>query len=217
MSDHANEYRARPDADRIPCPFLLSAYNNGDLVPEDDGTVQREVIDAALSSVGLGEGVRSRLVKLVLTADAAPTSLNLFRLRDSAIDHTGSTGIRDPEVDPAKLPELLAFGEKGRMYKKHFARAASHFGREDPGLAGTMVQTVEMTALLEIFGRVDEAGRRYLTDEDIAGLWLHGRYPDGWKPRPKDSIRVVGFLWSSGKTGAWRVIGRLRRLLPGST
>lgn len=205
----------RPDADTIPCPFMLSAYNNGDLVPEEDGTVQREVVDAALSRAGLADGVRSRLVKLVLKADASPTSLNLFRLRDSRIDHTGSTGIRDPEVDPGKLPELLAFGEHGRMYRKHFARAASHYGREDPGLKGTIVQTVEMTALLEIFGRLDESGRRYLTDDDVAGLWLEGRYPAGWRPRAKDSIRPAGFLFSSAKTGALRVLGRLRQLLGG--
>ena len=61
---------------------------------------------------------------------------NLFKLRDSRIDHTGSTGIRDPHVGPEKLPELLSFGEGGQMYRRHFARAANHYRSGEPGLKG---------------------------------------------------------------------------------
>ena len=214
MSDDSKGYAVRPNADEIPCPFLLTAYNNGDLVPEEDGTLHQEMIDEALARVGLAERVRSRLVRVVIRgADDSPTTLNLFRLRDSKIDHTGSTGIRDPKVDPEKLPDLLAFGEDGRMYRRHFAKAVSHFGRQDPGIKGTVVQTAEVTALLEVFGRKDEDGERYLTEEDVRGLWLEGRYPEGWTPRPRDSIGVAGFLASWAKTGAQRLVERWKDLL----
>jgi len=210
MIDESKGYRARPGADEIPCPFLTSAYNNGDLVPEEDGTVHRGVLEEALARVGLGPRVRSRLTKIVTEADDSPDTIDLFQLRDSKIDHTGSTGIRDPKVDPSKLPDLLQFGENGRMYRKHFARAASHFGQVDPGVKGSVVETIEMTALLEVFGRVDADGDRYLTDDDIRGLWLEGRYPEGWQPRPRDSISGVEFLASAAKTCAERVAARLK-------
>lgn len=211
MVDDSKGYRIRPGADEIPCPFLTAAYNNGDLVPEEDGTLHRDVIEEALARVGLAKSLRERLSTMVVTrADESPDTFNLFKLRDSSIDHTGSTGIRDPEVDPSKLPELLGFGENGRMYRKHFASAASHFGALDPGAKGSLVETIEMTALLEVFGRVDEDGERYLTDEDVRGLWLEGRYPEGWKPRPRDSISGAGFLTSAAKTCAERLVERLR-------
>ena len=37
--DEDSGYRARSRADDIPCPFLTTAYNNGALVPDDDGTL----------------------------------------------------------------------------------------------------------------------------------------------------------------------------------
>ena len=67
---HGQAWQERPKADSIPCPALLSFYNNGWLNPDDSGT------------------------------DALPGSFNLFALRDSKLDHSGSTGIRDPEVNP---------------------------------------------------------------------------------------------------------------------
>ena len=210
MRDDVTVYADRPRANDIPCPFLLTAYNNGRLRPAEDGTIQHEAIEAALAHVGLGKRVRTKLLSVVSRADTAPDTLNLFGLRDSPIDHTGSTGIRDPEVNPGKLSELLAFGENGRMYRKHFAKAVSHFGRDDPGRKGMIVQTAEVTALLEVFGRTDERGRRYLTDEDVRRIWLEGRYPEGWSARPVDSITLPRFLVSWAKTAAYRTLARLR-------
>lgn len=213
MSEQSKGYRVRPNVDKIPCPFVASAYNNGDLVPEADGTVHQRDIERALAGVGLAEGLRSKLAHAVLKAGDTPDTLNLFRLRDSKIDHTGSTGIRDPEVDPEKLPALLAFGENGRMYRRHFARAANHFRQEDPGTKGGLAETVEFTAVLEVFGREDESGDRYLSDADIEGLWLHGRYPEGWTPRPVDSITGAGFIRSAATTVAAEVLDSLKERL----
>ena len=66
------------------------------------------------------------LVKGAEGTDSNEGSFNLFALRDSKLDHTGSTGVRDPEESPAKLKDaLLRFSEDGKMYSEHFAAAAN--------------------------------------------------------------------------------------------
>jgi len=201
------QYRERANADKIPCPALLSLYNNGDLRPELDGGVEMKELDQALSKLGLGDSVRSALIKVADGTDKMPESFNLFNLRDSNIDHTGSTGIRDPKVDPEKLDTFLSFGSNGRLYTDNLAKAAAHFNTIDPGFVGTTIQTLELSALLQVFGRVDpdQDGERYFTDDDIKGLWLDGKYPQDWKARPADDISLAEVGFVSAKIGATRL------------
>lgn len=188
---HTDQWQPRPHADSIPCPALLTFYNNGWLNPDESGNLSIEKLDAVLAHVGVGPKVRSKLVQGADGTDTLPSSFNLFALRDSKLDHSGSTGIRDPEVSPEKLQSaLLKFSENGRMYAKHFAAAANQAAKLDPG-KGTFIETVEFRALLEVFGRLDEQGERYVTDQDVKDLWLDGRFPEGWQPRPADDIGVA--------------------------
>jgi hypothetical protein len=39
-----------------------------------------------------------------------------------------------------------------------------------------------------VFGRLDEDKKRYLTVDDVKGLWIDGKYPDGWQPRGANEI-----------------------------
>lgn len=182
----------RPNADKIPCPALLSFYNNDLLNPDEHGNVTTADLDDVLASVGINDTVRKILVKGADKTDEIPDSFNLFALRDSRLDHSGSTGVRDPEINPEKLKNaLLRFSEDGRMYAEHFAAAANYAQLQDPGFKGTMIQTLEFTALLEVFGRVDEVKKkRYLTVEDVKGLWMDGKFPQDWQPRASDEIGV---------------------------
>jgi hypothetical protein len=185
---HTDRWEARPNADQIPCPALLSFYNNGWLNPDDSGNLIIEQLDAALVHVGISAKVRSKLVKGADGTDAVPDSFNLFALKDSKLDHSGSTGVRDPEISPEKLQSaLLRFSENGRMYAEHFAAAANQAAKLDPG-AGTIIETVEFRALLEVFGRLDENGQRYVSNQDVKDLWLDGRFPKDWQPRPENDI-----------------------------
>lgn len=184
-------WRERPNADKIPCPALLSFYNNGLLNPDQEGKVTTAHLVEVLASVGVSAKVRKALVKIADETDEVPESFNLFALRDSSLDHRGSTGIRDPDFNPEKLDNaLLKFSENGRMYAKHFAAAANQAQMKDPGFKGTTIQTVEFTALLEVFGRVDEFKKRYVTVDDVKGLWIDGKYPKDWQPRAADEIGV---------------------------
>lgn len=185
-------WQERPNANKIPCPALLSFYNNGLLRPDEDGNVTTAHLDEVLASVGVGSEVRKALVKGADKTDNIPGSFNLFALRDSSLDHNGSTGIRDPEVSPEKLDNaLLKFSENGRMYAEHFAAAANLAQLQDPGFKGSIIQTVEITALLEVFGRVDDSKKRYLTVDDVKGLWIDGKFPKDWQPRSANDIGVA--------------------------
>jgi hypothetical protein len=201
------EYRERVNADKIPCPALLSLYNNGDLKPAPDGSVDMKALDQALGGLGLGASVRSALVKVADGTDKMPDSFNLFNLRDSNIDHSGSTGIRDPKVDPEKLDTFLSFGSGGRFYADNLAKAMDHFKSIDPGFKGTAIETVEMSALLQVFGRVDpdRGGERYFNNDDIKGLWLDGKYPHDWKPRPTNDVSLAEVGFVGAKIGVFRI------------
>jgi hypothetical protein len=191
-SANDNSWHERPKADEIPCPALLSLYNNDLLNPDEDGNVKTSQLEDVLASVGLNSRVRTILAKGADKTDEAPGSFNLFGLRESTLDHTGSTGIRDPEFAPDKLDSaLLDFSENGRMYAEHFASAANHAQLKDPGVKGTIIQSLEFSALLEVFGRVDdESKKRYLTVDDVKGLWIDGKFPKDWQPRASDEIGV---------------------------
>jgi hypothetical protein len=189
---NGNTWHERPNADKIPCPALLSFYNNDLLNPDEHGNVTTTELDDVLASVGINTNIRKVLVKGADKTDGIPDSFNLFALRDSNLDHSGSTGIRDPEINLDKLENaLLQFSENGRMYAEHFATAANHSKLQDPGLEGSIIQTAEFTALLEVFGRVDESKKRYLTVDDVKGLWTDGKFPKDWQPRASDEIRVA--------------------------
>lgn len=205
-------WRERPNADKIPCPALLSFYNNGLLHPDEHGNVTTAHLDKVLESVGVGTGIRKALVTGADNTDEIPDSFNLFALRNSSLDHSGSTGIRDPEISPAKLDNaLLKFSdESGRMYAEHFAAAANQAQLQDPGFKGGVIQTIEFTALLQVFGRVDESNKRYVTIDDVRGLWIDGKYPEDWQPRAAGDISVGELLVGVTVTAMARVFKAIK-------
>jgi hypothetical protein len=94
------------------------------------------------------------------------------------------------------------------MYAEHFAAAANQAAKLDPGM-GTLIETVEFRALLEVFGRLDEKGERYVTDQGIKDLWLAGRFPQDWQPRPANDIGVDDVLKGVAVIAIHRVLQHL--------
>ena len=141
------------------------------LIPDDDGNVKTAESDHLLGSVCVEAKVRERLVKRAEDTDEIPDSFNLVLLRDFKHDHSRSTGTRDPEVN-AEKPEsaLFRFSEDGRMYAVHYVAAPNQARLLDPGFKDALTETVEFTALLEVFGRVDESNHRYVTAVDVKAL-----------------------------------------------
>jgi len=150
--------------------------------------------------------LRGILTKRAENCDITAGSFNLFKLHDSSLDHTGSTGIRDTRDDPEKLPTaLLAFSENGQFYSHHSAAAANAAGKLDPRLGGTSKQSIALTSILAVFGRTDETGQLYLTTADVCGLWIEGRFPENWQPRPASDISLLDVATSSLKMAFARV------------
>ena len=92
------------------------------------------------------------------------------------------------------------------MYAEHFAAAANQAQMQDPGFKGSLTETVEFTALLEVFGRLDDEKRRYVTTEDVKNLWLEGKFPDGWQPRPAEDIGIDDVLKGVGLMAVQRLL-----------
>jgi hypothetical protein len=76
------------------------------------------------------------------------------------------------------------------MYAEHFAADANHATLQDPGFKGATIQILEFSALLEMFGHVDESNKRYLTVDDVKGLWIDGKFPQDWQPRTSNDIGI---------------------------
>ncbi|MEM9367746.1 MAG: hypothetical protein AAGD07_17280 [Planctomycetota bacterium] len=72
-----------------------------------------------------------------------------------------------------------------------------------------MIQTLEFTAILEVFGRTDESENRYLTTEDVKRLWLDGKYPEGWHPRAAEDMGLGGLGLSVADLLLKRVLERI--------
>ena len=195
----------RPNSDSIPCPALLSLYNNGLLEPKNDGTVSRHHLSCVLERLGISRTVGKILTRGAAKTTSTPDMFNLFKLRDSILDHSGSTGIRDPKVNENKFSEVMQFSENGRMYPKHFAQVAKHCRNVDSGLFGTFVQTVEFAAVLALFGRVDNVGDKFLSNDDMHALWLRGEYPMSWVPHRKNSLGALPIILLTLKIFIWRV------------
>ncbi len=200
-------WRSRAHGEKIPCPALLCFYHHGLLNPDPAGNVSIAELDQALLLVGVHDRLRGLLKKQADKTDEIAGSFNLFALHNSNLDHTGSTGVRDPEVDIEKLQtRLLDFSVQGRMYAEHFAAAANFAKQHDQGLHGTALQTVELTSILKVFGRRDESGRLFLTTDDIRSIWIDGRIPDDWQPRPEGDIGLADVLGSSLSMGLSRLL-----------
>jgi len=185
-----SKYEARPRQEEIVCPWLATLYNNGDLVPDADGIITYEQVEAILRMGCVDDGIRE------LLASKCKPQINLFEMgttHSEDLEHTFSTGIRDPKVDPDKFEEFAKFANKdGRFYSQQLSEAlwhfSKHFNDENPNAASS-VRGGDLAfiwaATLDMFGRDDGkcCTGKYLTVEDLRRHFLEGRYPEGWQVR----------------------------------
>lgn len=206
-------FARRPRCDEIICPFLTALYNNGDLVPDDRGEVTHEQCLEAL----LRTGCTDARLRASIARNAMPT-LNIFKMEGTTLEHTLSTGIRDPQPSAEKFAEFSGFADaEGRFFSEQLSAAFWHYRRHPNDLNRDKKLPLDggdlllvWAATLQLWGRSD--GRpgcgKYLTVEDLRGLWLEGRYPSGWAVREWGTatsavhgLRILG----------WGLCGCLRR------
>jgi hypothetical protein len=122
--------------------------------------------------------------------------------------------VRDSAFRPEMLSELTAFAKNGRMYQADFARAASSFANNPTGegskLRGTFVLNIEYSSLLQVFGRVDEKGNKYMTPADLKSLFIDNKDPEGWSPPPALSVTRGTLFGGAIKMGFIRLWNRVK-------
>jgi hypothetical protein len=114
-------------------------------------------------------------------------------MRNNALNHPGSSHVRDTGFRPELLAELTQFADKnGRFYKSNFAAAARHFASNGTGegskLRGTFIVNIEYASTLQVFGRRDERGDEFMTVDDLRSLYIDNKPPADWAPPPPGSV-----------------------------
>lgn len=195
---------------KIPCPALAGLFNAGMLKVAKDGTVKVPDLERALSLLGPDAAVRKVLTKAADDTDDIAGQFNLFKLNGSSLDHTGNSGIRQNGVHPERFDVLMSHSKDGEtLTANDLADAAEAFAKEDPGLKGRLTQVVEMSAVMNVFGRTAEDGSRYFTREDAKQLFVDGMIPSSWSPPAVPN--KIGLLDVLGSTA----LGLFRQMING--
>ena len=182
------------DLTKISCPYLATQVNTGRLEPDPKtGYVTNEAAMQNLKQNGFDEGGAKFFVDAADKADAHPAGFSVYEMRTNALNHPGSSRVRDTGFKPELLAELTNFADKnGRFYKSNFAAAAHHFASNATGeggkLRGTFIVNIEYSSTLQVFGRLDEHGDKFMTVEDLRRLYIDNKPPTDWAPPPENSV-----------------------------
>ena len=202
LSDKLNN----PKAALIPCPWWRTVINE-DLVKVDtDGNVSMNDLRHALKATGVTFGLRETAilgVKRVAAQLAGQATggisgfmnamcmdrINVLDLPKSSLIHTGASGTLRNGFNQENLERLLSFSSDGqRITANDLADANKKQVEADPGESGRKFGIAEYSILLNIFGRKDEDGQKYLTKEDLTRVFKNNEFPENWE-KPK-----VGFI-----------------------
>ena len=180
---------------KILCPNLRVGVRMGHLTPNEDGWVSTKQLKDYLIFLGLKDN--SKLLRFLLnqgeliTSSSGDGKINLSGFVDSGLDHGSSSGILNNEegFSEVRLDVLKSYAVEDKLYKKQFAIAANQFhtnGVTKKSKKGALIQALELSSLLDVYGRTDQAGEKYLTVKDIDDLWKESKFPEDWIP-PEDS------------------------------
>jgi hypothetical protein len=182
-------------ARKIPCPALAGFFQAGMLKVARDGTVETKDLERTLSQAGPSKSMRKVLVRGADRTDKVEGQFNLFKLRESRLNHANSTGIRGgpdgDEINPARFTMLKAFSEDGKILtQKNLDDAAEHFAKDkhEPGknllddVRGSGTQLAELNLAAEVFGRTAADGSKYFTIDDAYLFFVEGKIRPDWEP-----------------------------------
>ena len=98
--------------------------------------------------------------------------INVFDLPKSELMHNGDSGTLRNGFNQANLERLLSYSSDGsRITAKDLADANQKQMEADPGEAGRKFGVAEYSILLNIFGKKDESGEKYLTKDDVTKIF----------------------------------------------
>lgn len=199
-----SKWTSRPNADRITCPYLLSVFNNGDLVPDEDGFATREELAQACGRTGMPSWIMATALNSSTQVKDGRSGIFIFNMhaeqKNFTGEHTWSTGTREIFTKESKSKAVALYEERftgcsenGKFYFRNtFAIIdkcmASQVVLEDAiqdkgGKLVPMFFIIVYRMTLMMFGRYDENGDVFMTVEEMRDFWLDGKYPAGYENR----------------------------------
>jgi hypothetical protein len=200
--------------DKIICPNLRLGVSYNLITPDEEGWVLEEDLRNFLRVVGI-EGSTIVQETLIQTAKSAVKEkrrgyVNIYKLKDTFLTHGSSSGILHEGFDQNKLDLLKTFMVEGKLASEGIAAACTYYHKcpvNHKSLFGTNLYSFEMENFLEVYGRVDEEGNKYFTEQDVDDLWKHNKFPEGWNFK---MCPVLG-TWTSVKNWLKSMIIRFKQ------
>ena len=207
LSDKLNN----PKAGLIPCPWWRTVINSDMVSVDPEGNVSIKDMRKALKETGVTFGLREAAVLGVkrVAANMAGVAtggisgfmnvltmdkINVLDLPTSQLMHNGNSGTLRHGFNQGNLDRLLSYSSDGqRVTAKDLADANEKQMEADPGEAGRKFGIAEYSILLNVFGKKDESGEKYLNKEDVTKVFKNNQFPVGWEKNK------VGF-WALGTT-----------------
>lgn len=119
--------------------------------------------------------------------DAPDDTFNLRNLRGSNLDHNADSQILRNGFNGERLDLALSFSEDGeRLTLADLGRFQQHLLGEEPGGKGKFVGGAEFSAVVEVFGRSDGLGQRFISNADFVSLFRDNKFPEGWETSARD-------------------------------
>lgn len=198
-----------PKAALIPCPWWRTVINE-DLVKVDtDGNVSMKDLRHALKATGVTFGLREGAIlgvkRVAAQLAGQPTGgisgfmhamcmdrINVLDLPKSSLVHTGASGTLRGGFNQENLDKMLSFSSDGkRLTANDLADANEKQVETDPGESGRKFGIAEYSILLNVFGKKDEDGQKYLTKEDLTRVFKNNEFPENWE-KPKVGFVALG-------------------------
>lgn len=183
--------------DEVMCPVLKTGVREGRITVDAEGNATG-LNDYLKDDLNIAWGLRQLFVKGGKSATdrsgAEGDTINLRNLRGSSLDHTADSQILRQGFSQERLDLALSFSADGeRLTLADLGRFQQHLLAEEPGLKGKFVGGMEYAAVVSVFGRIDENGKRFILNSDFVSLFRDNKFPEGWENRAHE------------KTGFWDV------------
>lgn len=195
----------------IMCPVLRMGIRSEKLVMDGDGRVAVSALYDYMSFIGVDRD--SLVIKRVIEgAKASPNDqeINIADFKGSLFDHGSVSGIFRYEVLDStneetiySKPALEAFiamsRDKENMDLDDLSEATNRFHqcpfhKIKTSLFGVVATTFEYALMLHFFGRTNNAGKKYLTLDDIKRIWGESKFPLYWFSPQKAEFGTLDFI-----------------------
>ncbi len=178
--------------DDIICPFLRTAYNEGDLKVDAEGNaknlpqVLREKAGASWAMTGIANHAAKKLSVDGNWEAFKADSFNLQDLEGNTLDHSGDSQILRGGFNQERLDKALSFSSDGERLTLADLREFQKVNlEEEPGKRGEVLGAAEFALLVKTFGRTDGLGIKFIKNADFIRLYKDNKWPEDWQaPKP---------------------------------